>query len=45
LCEKKNETEEIYVDSCRTKGLDKSPYGKAGGGLSAPAESEVYFRS
>ena len=36
---------EIYVDSYRMKSLNQTPYGKARGGLAAPVESKVYFRS
>ena len=32
-------------DSCRIKSLGKTPHGEAEGGLTAPAESEVHFRS
>src|SRR5699024_135120 len=35
----------MCVDSCRKKSLGKTPHGKAEGGLTAPAESEVHFRS
>src|SRR5699024_11644380 len=41
----KNETKEMYGDSCRMKSLGKTPHGGAEGGLAAPAESEVHFRS
>src|SRR5699024_9446747 len=40
-----NQTKEMYVDSCRMRSLAKTPHGKAEGGLAAPAESGVHFRS
>src|SRR5699024_5978484 len=41
----KNETKGMYGDVCRMKSLGKTPHAGAEGGLAAPAESEVHFRS
>ena len=35
----------MYGDSCRMNSLGKTPRGRAKGGLAAPVESEVHFRS